>query len=87
MTIAEPYSQVLMNRRPVLARLAVVLGVMISVATPTEHAAAQGTSSAVADPVRDSLAFELLKAHLTEYHLLPPTPQEMKAPGIAKTRS
>jgi len=32
-------------------------------------------------------AFELLKAHLTEYHLLPPTPQEMKAPGIAKTRS
>ena len=32
-------------------------------------------------------AFELLKAHLTEHHLLPPTPQEMKAPGIAKTRS
>ena len=32
-------------------------------------------------------AFSLLKAHLTEHHLLPPTPQEMKAPGIAKTRS
>ena len=32
-------------------------------------------------------AFELLKAHLTEHHLLPPTAQEMKAPGIAKTRS
>ena len=32
-------------------------------------------------------AFELLKAHLTEHHLMPPTPQEMKAPGIAKTRS
>ena len=32
-------------------------------------------------------AFTLLKAHLTEHHLLPPTPQEMKAPGIAKTRS
>jgi uncharacterized protein (TIGR00730 family) len=32
-------------------------------------------------------AFALLKAHLTEHHLLPPTPQEMKAPGIAKTRS
>ena len=32
-------------------------------------------------------AFTLLKAHLTQYHLLPPTPQEMKAPGIAKTRS
>jgi uncharacterized protein (TIGR00730 family) len=32
-------------------------------------------------------AFELLKAHLTEHHLLPPTPQEMRAPGIAKTRS
>jgi uncharacterized protein (TIGR00730 family) len=31
-------------------------------------------------------AFELLKAHLSEHHLLPPTPQEMKAPGIAKTR-
>ena len=32
-------------------------------------------------------AFNLLKAHLTEHHLMPPTPQEMKAPGIAKTRS
>ena len=32
-------------------------------------------------------AFELLKAHLTTYHLAPATAQEMKAPGIAKTRS
>jgi len=32
-------------------------------------------------------AFELLKAHLTEHHLTPPVAQEMKAPGIAKTRS
>ena len=32
-------------------------------------------------------AFELLKVHLTTHHLLPPTPQETKAPGIAKTRS
>jgi uncharacterized protein (TIGR00730 family) len=32
-------------------------------------------------------AFRLLKEHLTEHHLLPPTAQEMKAPGIAKTRS
>lgn len=32
-------------------------------------------------------AFELLQAHLTEHHLTPATPQEMKAPGIAKTRS
>jgi uncharacterized protein (TIGR00730 family) len=32
-------------------------------------------------------AFEYLKTHLTEHHLMPPTPQEMKAPGIAKTRS
>jgi uncharacterized protein (TIGR00730 family) len=32
-------------------------------------------------------AFELLKAHLTEYHLAPPVTQEKKAPGIAKTRS
>ena len=32
-------------------------------------------------------AFELLKEHLTEHHLTPPTAQEMKAPGIAKTRS
>src|SRR5688500_9327418 len=32
-------------------------------------------------------AFELLKAHLTEHHLVPATTQEMKAPGIAKTQS
>ena len=32
-------------------------------------------------------AFDLLKAHLTKYHLKPPSVQEMKAPGIAKTRS
>jgi uncharacterized protein (TIGR00730 family) len=32
-------------------------------------------------------AFELLKAHLTMHHLAPATPQEMKAPAIAKTRS
>src|SRR5262247_2541572 len=32
-------------------------------------------------------AFGLLKAHLTEHHLAPATAQEMKAPGIAKTRS
>jgi uncharacterized protein (TIGR00730 family) len=32
-------------------------------------------------------AFELLKAHLTEHHLLPPVAQEMRAPGIAKTRA
>ena len=32
-------------------------------------------------------AFQLLKAHLTEYHLTPPITQEKKAPGIAKTRS
>jgi uncharacterized protein (TIGR00730 family) len=32
-------------------------------------------------------AFALLKAHLTEHHLAPPVAQEMKAPGIAKTRS
>ena len=32
-------------------------------------------------------AFELLKDHLTRYHLTPPTTQEKKAPGIAKTRS
>jgi uncharacterized protein (TIGR00730 family) len=32
-------------------------------------------------------AFELLKAHLTIHHLTPTTAQEMKAPGIAKTRS
>jgi uncharacterized protein (TIGR00730 family) len=32
-------------------------------------------------------AFELLKEHLTRHHLMPATPQEMQAPGIAKTRS
>jgi uncharacterized protein (TIGR00730 family) len=32
-------------------------------------------------------AFALLKAHLTAHHLEPATAQEMKAPGIAKTRS
>ena len=32
-------------------------------------------------------AFDLLKAHLAEHHLMPPTPQEMQAPGIAKTRA
>jgi uncharacterized protein (TIGR00730 family) len=32
-------------------------------------------------------ACELLKAHLTEHHLMPANAQEMKAPGIAKTRS
>ena len=32
-------------------------------------------------------AFQLLKAHLTTYHLRPPITQEKKAPGIAKTRS
>jgi uncharacterized protein (TIGR00730 family) len=32
-------------------------------------------------------AFELLKAHLTKYHLRPHTAQEKKAPGIAKTQS
>ncbi len=32
-------------------------------------------------------AFELLKSHLTAHHLKPAAPQEMKAPGIAKTRS
>jgi uncharacterized protein (TIGR00730 family) len=32
-------------------------------------------------------AFALLQAHLTEHHVLPPTAQEMRAPGIAKTRS
>ena len=31
-------------------------------------------------------AFEELKAHLTKYHLVPDTPQEDSAPGIAKTR-
>ena len=32
-------------------------------------------------------AFELLREHLTTHHLEPATAQEMKAPGIAKTRS
>ena len=32
-------------------------------------------------------AFDLLRAHLTEHHLTPETAQEMRAPGIAKTRS
>ena len=32
-------------------------------------------------------AFDLLKAHLSAHHLAPPTEQERKAPGIAKTRS
>jgi uncharacterized protein (TIGR00730 family) len=32
-------------------------------------------------------ACELLKKHLTKHHLTPPVAQEMKAPGIAKTRS
>jgi uncharacterized protein (TIGR00730 family) len=32
-------------------------------------------------------AFELLRDHLTEHHLTPPVAQEMKAPGIAKTRA
>ena len=32
-------------------------------------------------------AFDLLTAHLTKNHLEPSTPQEAKAPGIAKTRS
>ena len=43
--------------------------------------------SGAARRTRPQEAFELLKAHLTEHHLMPPTPQEMKAPGIAKTRS
>jgi uncharacterized protein (TIGR00730 family) len=32
-------------------------------------------------------AFALLQAHLTEHHLTPEVAQEMKAPGIAKTRA
>jgi hypothetical protein len=32
-------------------------------------------------------ASQLLKQHLTEHHLAPPVAQEMKAPGIAKTRA
>ena len=31
-------------------------------------------------------AFERLKSHLMTYHLVPETPQEERAPGIAKTR-
>ena len=31
-------------------------------------------------------AFEALKAHLIAHHMVPATPQEAKAPGIAKTR-
>jgi uncharacterized protein (TIGR00730 family) len=31
-------------------------------------------------------AFELLRSHLTVHHLTPSTPQDMRAPGIAKTR-
>ena len=41
-----------------------------------------GSDSALLDN-----AFELLKAHLTTYHLSPPIAQETEAPGIAKTRS
>ena len=33
-----------------------------------------------------SEAFELLRDHLIEHHLEPPTAQEAAAPGIAKTR-
>jgi uncharacterized protein (TIGR00730 family) len=32
-------------------------------------------------------AYELLKQHLTEHHITPPVAQEMKAPGIARTRA
>ncbi len=31
-------------------------------------------------------AFEFLRDHLTQYHLVPETEQEQKVPGIAKTR-
>jgi hypothetical protein len=31
-------------------------------------------------------AFEALKNHLIKHHMVPATPQEEKAPGIAKTR-
>ena len=31
-------------------------------------------------------AFEELKRHLMTHHMVPQTPQETKAPGIAKTR-
>jgi uncharacterized protein (TIGR00730 family) len=33
-----------------------------------------------------AVAFEQLKDHLTKYHMVPSTPQENTAPGIAKTR-
>jgi uncharacterized protein (TIGR00730 family) len=36
------------------------------------------------DTVED--AFEQLKKHLTSHHMVPETAQELKAPGIAKTR-
>jgi predicted Rossmann-fold nucleotide-binding protein len=36
------------------------------------------------DTVED--AFEQLKTHLTTQHMVPETAQELKAPGIAKTR-
>ncbi len=42
---------------------------------------------AAARRTRRQEAFELLKAHLTEHHLVPSTPQEMQTPAIAKTRS
>jgi hypothetical protein len=38
----------------------------------------------LADTPRD--AFDCLKAHLTTHHITPPVAQEMRAPGIAKTR-
>ena len=34
-----------------------------------------------------SEAFEQLTKHLTKHHMVPATPQEKKAPGIAKTRA
>jgi len=33
-----------------------------------------------------AVAFKQLKEHLTKYHMVPATPQENRAPGIAKTR-
>jgi hypothetical protein len=32
-------------------------------------------------------AFDALKDHLTQHHMVPATTQETKAPGIAKTRA
>jgi predicted Rossmann-fold nucleotide-binding protein len=32
-------------------------------------------------------AFTLLKAHLTEHHLEPATPEDLKTPAIARTRA